>query len=56
VGAQSILRALFALLSLIILAAAGYLLWSWYHGDLIRDADGVLRHRDGWRLWTGLGV
>jgi pimeloyl-ACP methyl ester carboxylesterase len=56
VGAQSILRALFALLSLIILAAAGYLLWSWYHGDLIRDADGVLRHRDSWRLWTGLAL
>jgi pimeloyl-ACP methyl ester carboxylesterase len=50
----SILRAVFALISLIILAAAAYLLWIWYQGDLVRDADGVLhRVRESWPLWTG---
>jgi pimeloyl-ACP methyl ester carboxylesterase len=46
-----------ALLSLVLLAAAGYLLWTWYEGELVRDAAGVLhRERDAWRLWTGLGL
>lgn len=53
-GSLSVLRALFALLSLALLAAAAYLLWSWYEGDWVRDADGSLRRiRDDWRLWTG---
>lgn len=44
------------LLSLAILAAAGYLLWSWYDGYLVRDAAGqLLREREPWRLWAGLG-
>ncbi|MBB5712328.1 alpha/beta fold hydrolase [Sphingomonas xinjiangensis] len=50
----SLLRAAFAILSLLILAAAGYLLWNWYDGEWLRDADGVLRrHRDDWQLWVG---
>jgi pimeloyl-ACP methyl ester carboxylesterase len=48
------LRAVFALLSLIILAAAAYLLWDWYQGSIVRDVDGVLhRVREDWQLWTG---
>ena len=53
----SIVRAFFVLLSLALLAVAVYLLWSWYDGDLVRDGAGVLhRFREGWRLWTGLGL
>lgn len=45
------------LVSLAILALAGYLLWSWYDGYLFRDAAGVLRQeRETWRLWTSLGL
>jgi pimeloyl-ACP methyl ester carboxylesterase len=50
----SFLRALFALVSLIILGVALYLLWTWYQGDWVRDADNVVRRaREDWRLWTG---
>jgi pimeloyl-ACP methyl ester carboxylesterase len=53
----SILRTLFGLLSIIILVAAGYLLWSWYQGYVIVDASGAGHlYRDDWRLWTGLGL
>ena len=53
----SIVRFFTTLLSLVILAAAGYLLWSWYQGDLYRDAAGVLhRDREAWRLWAGAGL
>jgi pimeloyl-ACP methyl ester carboxylesterase len=46
-----------SLLSLVVLAATGYLLWSWYEGEWVRDASGVLvRVRDDWRLWTSLGL
>lgn len=47
-------RFLFAILSLAILATGGYLLWIWYQGEWLRDADGVLvQVRHGWMLWTG---
>jgi pimeloyl-ACP methyl ester carboxylesterase len=40
-----------------VLALAGYLLWTWYQGDLVRDADGVVhRVRDEWRLWVGAAL
>jgi len=53
-GLLSVVRAVFALLSLLILAAAAYLLWTWYQGDWVRDADGVLRRvRHDWQLWVG---
>jgi pimeloyl-ACP methyl ester carboxylesterase len=53
----SIVRFFTTLLSLAILGVAGYLLWSWYEGDVVRDAAGLLhRVRDDWRLWTGLGL
>jgi pimeloyl-ACP methyl ester carboxylesterase len=52
-----ILRALFALISLIVLALAVYLLWTWYKGDLNVDPQGtVYKARDEWRLWVGLGL
>jgi pimeloyl-ACP methyl ester carboxylesterase len=52
-----LIRFFTTLLSLAILAAAGYLLWSWYDGYFLRDAAGVLhREREAWRLWTGLGL
>jgi pimeloyl-ACP methyl ester carboxylesterase len=51
---MSLLRQIFALLSLIVLAAALYLLWTWYQGEWIRDADGTLvQVRRDWMLWTG---
>ena len=51
-------RLLLQLASLAVLAAGGYLLWSWAHGYEVADAAGVLHHRhsDAWRLWTGLGL
>jgi pimeloyl-ACP methyl ester carboxylesterase len=53
----SIVRFLTTLLSLIILGAAAYLLWSWYAGRWVLDAAGVAhRERDLWRLWTGLAL
>lgn len=53
----SFVRFFTTLLSLAILAGAGYLLWSWYDGDWVRDAAGVLhRQREDWRLWSGLGL
>ena len=51
------LRFLFSLMSLVILVAAGYLLWTWYRGDYFRDAYGILHQvRQEWRLWTGLAL
>jgi pimeloyl-ACP methyl ester carboxylesterase len=53
----SILRFLTTLLSLAILGTAGYLLWSWYQGEWLTDANGALyRVRNDWRLWTALGL
>jgi pimeloyl-ACP methyl ester carboxylesterase len=53
----TIVRFFTTLLSLAIIVGAGYLLWSWYDGGLIRDAAGVVhREREGWRLWTGFGL
>jgi pimeloyl-ACP methyl ester carboxylesterase len=52
-----ILRLLFSALSLAILAGAGYLIWSWYDGEVVLLANGeVERVREHWRLWTGLGL
>lgn len=47
-------RALLGFVSLVLLAAAVWLLWSWWEGRLVADAVGTLyRERDDWRLWTG---
>lgn len=53
-----VLRLIFGLLSWAILGAAGYLMWSWWHGDVMVDADGLARRvRDeDWRLWVGAAL
>ncbi|CAN5488344.1 hypothetical protein BH10PSE3_BH10PSE3_04200 [soil metagenome] len=44
-------------LSLAILCAAGYLLWSWHEGYWLLDAYGVGHQRhETWRLWTALAL
>lgn len=53
----SIVRFFTTLLSLAVLGAAGYLLWSWYQGRWVVDAAALPeRVREDWRLWTGLGL
>jgi pimeloyl-ACP methyl ester carboxylesterase len=53
----SLTRLVAAILSAILLAAAAYLLWSWYRGDWIVDPAGdLVRVREGWRLWAGAGL
>ncbi len=50
-------RFLFTLVSLAVLGAAGYLIWSWFESDLVAASDGALiREREDWRLWTGLAL
>lgn len=52
-----IVRFFTSFLSLFILAAAGYLTWSWYDGEWLRTADGALvQVREGWRLWTAIAL
>jgi len=49
-----ILRFVFGLLSLVLLALAAYLLWQWYQGDLVQQPDGdIVRIRTDWFLWVG---
>lgn len=46
-----------SLLSLFMLAAAGYLLWTWYDGEWIRTANGgLVQLRENWRLWSAIGL
>ena len=49
-------RLLMQLVSLLILAGAVYLIWRWWDGVTVEDADGVLRHARGplWQLLVGL--
>lgn len=48
-------RILTTLISIAVLGAAAYLLWSWYDGRIIADNEGVLHFiREDWRLITGL--
>lgn len=52
----SVIRFFTTLLSLALLAAAGYLLWSWSQGEWV-DVDGTaMLVRDDWRLWIGLAL
>lgn len=51
------LRLFTTVLSLAILAAGGYLLWSWAQGAWARDATGdLVRVREDWRLGTALAL
>ncbi|MET0273215.1 MAG: alpha/beta hydrolase [Phenylobacterium sp.] len=53
----SLARFVAAVLSAVVLAAAGYLLWSWYDGYWLVAPDGVVvRVREDWRLWVGAGL
>jgi pimeloyl-ACP methyl ester carboxylesterase len=53
----AVVKFLLSLVSLLILAAAVYLLWSWYDGRWLFDRYGrALQVRDDWRLYTGLGL
>ncbi|WP_454718926.1 alpha/beta fold hydrolase [Caulobacter segnis] len=50
-------RIALSFLSLAVLIAGGYLLWSWYDGEQLIDAAGrVSRIREDWRLWTAVGL
>jgi len=50
-------RWVLSLASLVLLGAAGYLLWSWWHGGWVIDTAGVAHQlREPWRLWTGLAL
>lgn len=53
----SIIRFLTTLISLIILAVVAYLLWTWWEGSLVREADGdLVRVRENWPLWTAIAL
>lgn len=53
----SLTRFLAAILSAALLAAAAYLLRSWYQGEWVLDPSGVyVRLREDWRLWSGAGL
>ncbi len=52
-----IAQTVFGLISLIVLGGSGYLLWSWWSGEVVVLAgDEVERLRQDWRLWLGLGL
>ena len=52
-----ILRFLFGLLSLVLLAVGAYLLWQWYQGDLVQQPDGdIVRIRTDWFLWVAVAL
>ena len=52
---MSLPRMILSLISLLILAAAAYLLWSYLHGVQVELADGTARRVHGapWRLYVG---
>lgn len=51
------LRALFSFAGLILIAALGYLAWTWCQGEVfIRDDGLAYRVREDWRLWTVFGL
>jgi pimeloyl-ACP methyl ester carboxylesterase len=53
----TLVRFLLTLVSLAVLGAAGYLIWSWLDGDLVATSDGALiREREDWRVWAGLAL
>lgn len=53
----SLFGSVFGLLSLAILGTGGYLLWSWWSGEMVLAPDDTYRLvRQDWRLWTGLAL
>ena len=54
---MSIIRFVFSLLSLLVLGCTVYLVWTWYQGELVLQANGnLVRIRHDWHLWLGLGL
>ena len=52
-----LLRASLSLLGLMALAVFGYLVWTWWRGEIVLDAAGVAqRVREDWRLWLAVGL
>ena len=53
-----LLRWLAALVGLVVLIVAAYLIYSWWDGAYIRDAAGAVRVEHGapWRLWVGAAL
>ena len=51
-----IVRFFTSALSLLILAAAGYLMWSWYDGEWLRTTAGLIQIREDWRLWSAIAL
>ena len=52
-------RLLLQIVSLALLGLGAWLLWSWWRGDDVVNAAGVVVgrvHGAAWRLWTGLGL
>jgi pimeloyl-ACP methyl ester carboxylesterase len=50
-------RLIMSMLSLALLGAGVYWLWSWWEGQWILGADGLTHHvRDNWRLWAAIGL
>lgn len=53
----SIVRFFTALLSLALLGVMIYFALSWYWGEVrVQDDGDLVRHREGWRLWTALAL
>jgi pimeloyl-ACP methyl ester carboxylesterase len=53
----SILRLLFTLLALSVLAGALWFAWEWYQGDMLRtDAGELILVRHDWYLWAALAL
>lgn len=53
----SLARLLASLISLVLLVAAGYLLWSWMNGEILQSTSGdFIRIREDWRLWIAIGL
>jgi len=50
-------RILTSWLGWLFLAAAGYLLWTWWSGEIVSQPPGVdYRVREDWRAWTAAGL
>lgn len=53
----SIIRFFAMLVSLAVFGTMAYLLWTWYSGERLVEADGdVILVREDWRLWLGLAL
>lgn len=52
-----LIRTLLSFVGILVLALAAYLLWSWWHGEILFDPLGEGRLvRDEWRLWLAAAL